>query len=125
MSEVSCFVKDGVLVVSILEPALIKDWVLYSIRRQIEDLLAQHSSSRLLLDFRNVTMAGSATLGMLIRLKSKNATTCRIALCALQPAVREPFRLTHLDRVFEIYDDFDAGVAALQVPCDDESVDQV
>jgi anti-anti-sigma factor len=117
MSEVNYFEKEGVTVVVLLEPTLIKDASVQEIRRNIEELLTQQGVTKLLVDFRCVTLAGSATLGMLIRVKSKCALRgCRFALCGLQPAVRETFRITQLDKIFEIYDDIEPGVAALQGP---------
>jgi len=115
MTEVNYFEKEGVTVVVLLEPTLIKDVAVQEIRRNIEELLTQHGVTKLLVDFRCVTLAGSATLGMLIRVKSKCASRgCRLALCGLQPPVRETFRITQLDKIFEIYDDIEPGIAALQ-----------
>jgi anti-sigma B factor antagonist len=115
MLEVNSFEKEGVTVVVLLEPTLIKDTTVQEIRRNIEELLTQQGVTRLLIDFRAVTLAGSATLGMLIRIKSKCAVNgCHLALCSLQPPVRETFRITQLDKIFEIYDDIEPGVAAMQ-----------
>ena len=115
MSDVNSFVKQDVTVVVLLEPTLIKDSSVQEIRQYIEELLTERGITKLLVDFRCVTLAGSATLGMLIRVKSKCALRgCRLALCSLQPPVRETFRITQLDKIFEIYDDIDPAVAAMQ-----------
>lgn len=115
MSQVNSYEKDGVTVAVLLEPTLIKDLAIQEIRREIEEQLTRQKVTKLIVDFRNVTLAGSATLGMLIRLKSRCAVhTCRLAVCALQTPVRETFRITQLDKIFEIYDDAEAGIAALQ-----------
>jgi len=113
--ELNYIEQDGVHIVAFLEARLFDDVVVQESRRQIEELLAQHSFDRRLLDLRSVSVAGSAALGMLIRLKSRCAQRhCRLALCGLQPSVQEAVRITQLDKIFEIYKDLEGAVAALQ-----------
>ena len=115
--ELNYIEKDGVHIVAFLESRLYDDVTVQETRRQIEELLAENSFDKLLLDLRSVSVAGSAALGMLIRLKSRCAQrNCRLALCGLQPPVQEAVRITQLDKIFEIYRDLAGGVAALQAP---------
>jgi anti-anti-sigma factor len=113
--ELNCIERDGVHIVAFLEPRLFDDVVVQESRHQIEALLAEHKFANLLLDLRCVQVAGSAALGMLIRLKSRCAQhNCHLALCGLQPSVREAVRITQLDKIFEIYQDIEPAVTALQ-----------
>jgi len=107
--------RDGVHIVAFLEPQLFDDEVVQECRRQIEELLAQHGFTSLLLDMRRVSVAGSSALGMLIRLKSRCAQrNCHLALCGLQHSVQEAVRITQLDKIFEIYADIEPAVTALR-----------
>ena len=107
--------KDGVYVVTINEKALFEDTTVLKRRREIDELMNKHEVRHLLLDFTPVDLAGSAALGMLIRLKGKCANmNCHLALCCLQPTVAEVLRITQLDQIFDIYDNVDAAIAAAQ-----------
>jgi anti-sigma B factor antagonist len=113
--ELSYIEKDGVHIVAFLEPTLFEDVVVQESRREIEELLAQPGVTRLLLDLRSVNVAGSAALGMLIRLKSRCAQRhCHLALCGLQPSVQEAVRITQLDKIFEIYQDIEPALTAFR-----------
>jgi len=113
--ELNYIEQNGVHIVAFLEPMLFDDVVVQESRRQIEELLARNQFTNLLLDLRCVTVAGSAALGMLIRLKSRCAQRkCHLALCGLQHSVQEAVRITQLDKIFEIYPDIEPAVAALQ-----------
>jgi anti-anti-sigma factor len=115
MAELNCIEKDGVHIVAFLDSSLFEESVVVQRRREIEELVAQRDISRLLLDLSCVHMAGSAALGMLIRLKSRCAPrNCRVALCGLQPPVREALRITQLDKVFEIYEAVGQAMTAFQ-----------
>lgn len=116
MAELNCIEKDGVHIVAFLDTSLFEESVVLQRRREIEELVAQRDISRLLLDLSCVHMAGSAALGMLIRLKSRCVPrNCRVALCGLQPPVREAMRITQLDKIFEIYEAVGQAMTAFQV----------
>jgi anti-sigma B factor antagonist len=113
--ELNYFERDGIHIVAFLESTLFDDVKVQESRRHIEELLAQGGVTKLLLDWRCVTVAGSAALGMLIRLKSRcSQRKCHLALCGLQPSVQEAVRITQLDKIFEIYRDIEPAMAALR-----------
>ena len=114
MTELNCVEKDGVHIVAFLDSSLFEESVVVQRRREIEELVAQRAVTRLLLDLSCVQLAGSAALGMLIRLRSRCAPrNCHVALCGLQPPVREAMRITQLDKIFEIYEGVGPAMAAL------------
>ncbi|NLF72507.1 MAG: STAS domain-containing protein [Candidatus Anammoximicrobium sp.] len=115
MAEITLIEKDGVHIVAFLDSSLFEEGVVVQRRREIEELVAQHAVTRLLLDLSSIQLAGSAALGMLIRLKSRcTPRNCHMALCGLQPPVREALRVTQLDKIFEIYEGVNSALAALQ-----------
>ncbi len=115
MTELNCIEKDGVHIVAFLDSSLFEESVVHQRRREIEELVTERAITRLLLDLSCVHLAGSAALGMLIRLRSRCAPqNCHVALCGLQPPVREAMRITQLDKIFEIYEGVGPAVAALQ-----------
>jgi anti-anti-sigma factor len=84
-------------------------------RQEIDELVANHQITRLLLDFVQVNLTGSAALGMLIRLKAGLAQRgCRLGLCRIQAPVAQVLRITQLDQIFEIFDDLDTAIEAFK-----------
>ena len=105
--------KDGIFIVIMDEPALFDDATVMKKRQDIDELLETRDVRKLLLDFAQVNLAGSAALGMLVRLKAKTAKIdCTLKLCRIQPPVAEVFRITSLDTIFDIYDRLDQAVEA-------------
>ncbi len=78
--------------------------------RGLEDsimpLLESSGSINLVLDFSNVKFLTSAVLGLLIRISRKiYESEGQFKLCGINPKIREIFRITRLDRVFDIHAD--------------------
>ena len=74
-----------------------------AIRRLRKEVLKGNVASRLLLDFSDVAFISSKVLGQVITLdKVVKASGGRLKLCNVRPEIYELFRLTRLDRVFEI-----------------------
>jgi len=72
---------------------------------QIVGLISSTPSMRLLLNFKNVEHLSSAALGMLIRI-DKHVTEGhgKLRLSNIAPQIFEVFKITRLDRIFEIHD---------------------
>ncbi len=75
------------------------------VRQRLESVLAQ-KPRRLLIDLTAVSYIDSSGLAVLIeafqRIQSQGGP---LALCGLQPAVRDIFEIARLDQVFKIYPD--------------------
>jgi anti-anti-sigma factor len=74
---------------------------------QLYSLVDDGGYRKLLLNFRDVEFLSTSLLGRLIGLKRKvERVKGRLILCGLDHSrVQEAFRITGLDRVFEIHDD--------------------
>jgi anti-sigma B factor antagonist len=90
----------------------------------IEEVDAVNMSSKpqkLVLDFQSVRqlVSGSlypdhAPIGPLLKLQKQiRGDRRRLALCGMDPAVQEVFRICRLDQVFEIYLDADVAVCSM------------
>src|SRR4051812_3252994 len=73
----------------------------------LRELVENDGTTNLLLDFGDVEILCSAMIGVLLGLRRHfQAVRGRLMLCGLRaPLVREVFRVTCLDRHFEIVDD--------------------
>jgi len=87
--------------------------------KQIADELMKLVEStfgiRLLLDFSNVEYLSSAVLGKLVATHKKvQEGKGTMRLCAIKPSIREVFKITKLDKVFEIHDTQQSALNAFQ-----------
>jgi anti-sigma B factor antagonist len=81
--------------------------------QQLLDLVNEPGEKKLLLNFRNVEYMSSAVLGMLVTLNKKiQAAGGKLVLCNIDPAIREVFEITKLDKLFVIRGEEQEGLQA-------------
>jgi anti-sigma B factor antagonist len=69
---------------------------------------------RLVINFGSIQQVSSAALGKLVKLMNRaEAVRGRLKLCGLHADLRHVFRITRLDRVFEIYETEPEALASL------------
>ncbi|MBI2921777.1 MAG: STAS domain-containing protein [Planctomycetes bacterium] len=70
---------------------------------------------KLLLDFSNVEYLSSAVLGKLVATYKKvQEGKGQMKLCAIKPAIKEVFKITKLDKMFDIHDTQAAALNSFQ-----------
>jgi len=75
------------------------------VREQLYGLAERRGSQRLLLDFTNVRFVSSHSFGILANVQKKViAAGGLLRLCCLDADLLQDFRITHLDRVFAIFE---------------------
>jgi anti-sigma B factor antagonist len=83
------------------------------VERLCDSLTGAGSTPRVIVDLSDVELVGSAFTARLIALnKRMRAAGGRLVLCGLCPFVRDTFRGSRLDRVFEVADDEQAALAS-------------
>ena len=102
--------KDGNLVVSLFEKRL-ESSIASEFHHQVADEL--HSDTKLvILDFEHLEFIDSSGLGSVVAIKKAAAPDTVIKIVSGNRDVLSLFRLTKMDRVFEIYDDIQSALAA-------------
>ena len=78
-------------------------------------LIKQNPKIQLIIDFSNVKFLTSSVLGLLIRI-SKKVTEAegKLRLCSIAPKIMDVFRITRLDKIFEIMSDVDDAMVGLK-----------
>ncbi len=106
MAIIKHVVKDEVRIIAIDEVRLVDEVALDQCYREIVDVLDKTEESGALLHFGPVTFMSSAALGMLIRV-TKKCKEYKIALklCNIAPDIRQVFKITGLEKVFDIHED--------------------
>lgn len=77
--------------------------------------LAEHNRVRLVIDMSAMTFIDSSGLGAIISaLRLTRESGGNIKIAALQAPIRPIFKLTHLDRVFDLYGDTETALEKFQ-----------
>jgi anti-anti-sigma factor len=108
-------VKGEVRIIFIDEVRLVEGTAVDQCYREIVDALGKTEESCVVLHFGRVTFMSSSALGMLIRVTKK----CKeykivLKLCNIAPDIRQVFRITGLEKVFDIHEDLAEAMEAFK-----------
>lgn len=97
--------KDGMHVVEFSDRKILEELSIREIEEELFTLVRETESIKLLLNFRNVEHLSSAALGMLINLdKEVKLAGGKLALSDIKPQIYEVFKITRLNKMFDIHD---------------------
>ena len=103
---------EGVAVVEFADRKILEELSIQEIGDELDQLVEGQPGIRLLLNFRNVDHLSSAALGMLITLNKKiKEHNGALKLSDINKQIFEVFKITRLNRVFEIHDTADQAMA--------------
>jgi len=95
---------DGVTVAVMTDEKILEEEQIQSLEKTFMPLIEQAGKIRLLIDFGNVQFLTSSVLGLLIRINRKvYQSEGKLRLCSINPKILEIFKITRLDKVFEIF----------------------
>jgi anti-sigma B factor antagonist len=97
---------DGVSVVSFVDSKIVADEAIEEVGEQLYRLVDRLEHKQILLNFGNVQYLSSSALGRLTEFRKKvRSVKGKVKLCCIHPELREAFRITGLEKIFEIYDE--------------------
>ncbi len=95
---------DGITVVSFTDTKIVTEDQIQEVGDELYALAEDGTKKKILLNFGNVQYCSSTVLGKLVTLKRRiDAAKGKLKLCCIHPDLLVPFKLTGLDRVFEIH----------------------
>jgi len=93
--------EDGVTIVELTDRKILDEVNIMQIGEQLFRIVAEAESPKLVLDFTNVAHMSSSALGVLITLHKRiREKSGKLALCCIQPAIKEIFEITRLNEIF-------------------------
>ena len=106
--------RGEVLVARFKQASILDQTVIDQMSLELEQIALEAAGNcKLLLDFRTVSFMSSAMLGKLLKLHKRcKADRIKLKLCSISDSLMEVFKITKLDKLFEIHPDEAAGVAA-------------
>ncbi len=79
-------------------------------------LVCKQHPAKMIIDFSNVRFFSSQMLGLLVDLwRRMKEAGGKLLICGINPQLIRVFRITHLDKLFEFYENSAAAAAALQL----------
>jgi anti-sigma B factor antagonist len=104
-SHLSVTNRRGVSIVEFADRKILDELCINEIRDELLGLVTDVSGVKLLLSFRNVEHLSSAALGVLITLSKRIAEQGgELRLAEISPQIMEVFKITRLNRLFDIHD---------------------
>ena len=102
-----------VTVVRFVDKTVLDESSIHELGQELFGLVDAQNGRKMLLNFSNVEFISSATLGKLIVLDRKVKTlNGRLRMCQIRPEILEVFRITKLDKLFDIRDGESEALAA-------------
>ncbi len=102
-SRISVSTEGDVIIVELTDRKILDEVSILHISEQLNALIIDKESPKLVVDFTNVGHLSSSALGMLITLhnqvREKNG---KLALCNIRPEIFEIFAITRLSDIFTI-----------------------
>lgn len=105
--------KDPVNVVEFSDRKILEEHSITEIEGELLNLVASRDAINLLLNFQNVEHLSSAALGMLIKLNQQvSRKGGRLKLSDIRPQIYQVFKITRLNKMFDIHDTADQAMSA-------------
>jgi len=98
------YVGGDVIVATLVDEKILEESQIQALESSFLPLIEENNPIKLVVDFSQVRFLTSSVLGLLIRLSKKIYESEGILrLCGIQPKIYEIFKITRLDKVFDIY----------------------
>jgi anti-sigma B factor antagonist len=114
MSSLKSQEVEDVLVVYFTDAKILDEARIQQIGKELMEMAASASTSKkMVLNFQGVQFMSSAMIGKLVLLNKKcKSTEIDLKLCQISPNVLEVFKITRLNKVFEIHPDEEKALKA-------------
>ncbi len=104
-----------VAVATLTDEKILEEHQLEGLEGSFLPLIEQNPGIQLIINFEQVQFLTSSVLGLLIRISKKvYETDGKLRLCSIAPKILEVFKITRLDKIFEIYPDVDEALVGLR-----------
>ena len=91
-------------IATLTDEKILEEADIQAIENSLVPLIDQRPGIKLVLDFSNVKFLSSAVLGLLIRVSKKiYESNGQLKLCNINEKIFQVFKITRLDRIFDIF----------------------
>lgn len=101
-------------IVTFTDERILEEKDIKSLQESVMSVIDQAEKINLILDFCNVRFLSSAVLGLLIRISKKvYQNGGQLRFCGISPKIYEIFKITRLNKIFDIYPDAKSAAESL------------
>lgn len=113
MAYVDVREEGDVLVVTITKSKIVDEPVFEQIGKELQETIGQAPNAKIVLDFSNVAFMSSGMIGRLVAFNNKcKEAQVKLKLCCVSDNLMEVFRITRLNKVFDIHKNLEKAVAS-------------
>jgi anti-sigma B factor antagonist len=103
VSTIDTRIEADILIIYLQDVRIIDERRITALGQELNELLHETESKRIVLNFQNVGFMSSAMIGKLVEFNKKcNSLDAKLRLCDISENVGEVFSLMRLDKVFQI-----------------------
>ena len=112
--RISVDYSENATIVTFTDEKILEEMDIQALQASIMSVVDQADRINLILDFGNVRFLSSAVLGLLIRISKRiYEHDGQLILCNINPKIFEIFKITRLNKIFDIYKDVESATEKL------------
>ncbi len=112
--RISVDYSENATIVTFIDEKILEEMDIQALQESIMSVVDQAERINLILDFGNVRFLSSAVLGLLIRISKRiYEHGGQLRLCNINPKIFEIFKITRLNKIFDIYKDIESATEKL------------
>jgi anti-sigma B factor antagonist len=105
---------ENCVIITFTNEKILEEMEIAALEHSILPIIEQAKIPNIVINFANVKFLSSAVLGLLIRISKKiYQRNGQLKLCGINSKIFDIFKITRLDRVFDICEDVDVAKASL------------
>lgn len=101
--SIETFSREGILTIQFQTPRILDETQLEQVTREVLQQLDKTTEEKVILDFTPVQFMSSSMLGKLVMIHKKcKEFKVKLKLSGIAPEIREVFKISRLDKLFDI-----------------------
>ncbi|QDT69406.1 Anti-sigma-B factor antagonist [Planctomycetes bacterium MalM25] len=102
--------REGVLTIQLDDARLLEEGRIQQVEKDLVEAIDASEDTRIVLDFSKVQFMSSSMLGKLVAIHKKvKSYKAKMKLASVSPEILEVFKITRLDKLFDIAPDVEAA----------------
>jgi len=112
--RISVEYAENATIVTFVDEKILEEMDIQSLQASVMSVIEEAERVNLILDFCNVHFFSSAVLGLLMRISKKvYEREGQLRLCNISPRIYEIFKITRLNKIFDIYENVKSATESL------------
>ncbi len=112
--RISVEYSENATIVTFVDEKILEEMDIQALQASVMSVIEEAEHINVILDFCNVRFLSSAVLGLLMRISKKvYEREGQLRLCNISPRIYEIFKITRLNKIFDIYENVKSATESL------------